>query len=173
MFNDVLFVCARPEPRNILRSIAKRRSSLLIAWLTKCIFWLEGLPAGCRLRASRICPIPCAYPLPKSPLRASVKMAFLVARIGVPKDPGVHPFQKWSLRASVFKVIKNQHLDPNITLEFETWGFTTGFEQKSHWVPLSNPYLWGVIQSTRTIPHATWTRTVSAVRAMILMKLFS
>ena len=41
---------------------------------------------GCRLRASGICLIPCAHLLPKSPLRASVKMAFLVARIGAQKD---------------------------------------------------------------------------------------
>jgi len=36
----------------------------------------------------------CAHPLPKSPLRSSVKMAFLVARIGAQNDPCVHPFQK-------------------------------------------------------------------------------
>ena len=41
---------------------------------------------GCRLRASGICSIPCAHPLPKSPLCASVKMAFLVARIKAQKD---------------------------------------------------------------------------------------
>jgi len=46
------------------------------------------------LRASEICPTPCAHPLLKSPLRASVTMAFLVARIGAQNDPCVHPFQE-------------------------------------------------------------------------------
>jgi len=55
---------------------------------------LLHLHPGCRLRASGICPIPCTHLLPKSPLRASVKMAFLVARIGAQKKPCVHPFQK-------------------------------------------------------------------------------
>jgi len=36
---------------------------------------------GYRLRAIGICPIPCADPLPNSPLRASVKIALFVARI--------------------------------------------------------------------------------------------
>jgi len=58
---------------------------------------------GYRLRAYGICPIPCANPFPKSPLRASVKMAFLVSRINVPKDLCVHPFRKWPLRAIDFK----------------------------------------------------------------------
>ena len=43
----------------------------------------------------------CAYPLPKSPLCSSIKMAFLVARISAQKDPCMHPFQKGHLRASV------------------------------------------------------------------------
>jgi len=66
---------------------------------------------GCRLRASGICPIFCAYPLPKSPLRASIKMALLVARIGAQNDRCV---SEMTLRASFFRVTKNQHLDPNI-----------------------------------------------------------
>ena len=49
---------------------------------------------GHKLPASGICHIPCAYPLPKSPLRAPVKMALLVACIRAPKDPYVQPFQK-------------------------------------------------------------------------------
>ena len=69
---------------------------------------------------------PCAYPLPKSPLRASVKIAFLVVRIGAQNDIFVHPFQKWPLRASVFRVTKNQHLDPNIrNFGSEYRGFST------------------------------------------------
>jgi len=40
----------------------------------------------------------------------------------------------------------------------------------SHRVPLFNPCLWGGIQSTGTIPHATWTLTVSAVRAILCCK---
>jgi len=71
---------------------------------------------GCRLRTFWICPIPCAHPLPKSQLRASVKMAFLVARISAQKDPCVHPFQKWPLRAS------------NIWIR--PLGFITGFLQQ-------------------------------------------
>jgi len=50
-----------------------------------------GLPAGPD--------VACAYLLPKSPLRASVKMAFLVARISAQKDPCMHPSQKGPLRA--------------------------------------------------------------------------
>jgi len=78
---------------------------------------------GCRLRVSGICPIPCAHPLPESPLRASVKMAILVARIDAHKDPCVHLFQKWPLRASVFKSLKTNIWNPNL-------GFTTGVLQK-------------------------------------------
>ena len=98
---------------------------------------LEGLPT-CRLRASGICPIPCVHPLPKSLLRVSVKMAFLVARIGAQKDPCVHPFQRWPLHASIIRVTKNQHLDPNI----RNFGVYYRFSH-SHRVPLSNPCLWG------------------------------
>ena len=56
--------------------------------------WRGCVHPGCRLRASGICPIPCVHPLLKSLLRASVKMAFLVVRIGNQKDPCVRPFQK-------------------------------------------------------------------------------
>ena len=78
---------------------------------------------GCRLCASGICPIPCTHPLPKSLSRTSVKMAFLVARIGAQKGPCVHLFQKWPLHASVFRVTKTQHLDPKL------W-FNTDFLQQ-------------------------------------------
>jgi len=55
--------------------------------------------------------------------RAFVKMAFMVARISVPKYPCVHPFQKRPLRASVFKSLKT-----NIWIRTsETLVFTTGF----------------------------------------------
>ena len=125
---------------------------------------------GCRLRASRICPILCAHPLPKSLLRASIKleMAFLVARIGAQDDPCVHPFQKWPLRASVFRVTKNQHLNPNISnFGFYNQGFTTAigfqypilvFEGVHNWL---EPFL---------MPLATWTLAVSAVRAILYCK---
>jgi len=65
---------------------------------------------GCRLCASGICPIPCTHPLPKSLSRTSVKMAFLVARIGAQKalactcfknDPCMHPFSD-SLKPSIW-----------------------------------------------------------------------
>ena len=71
--------------------------------------WRGCVHPGCRLRVSRVCPIPCAHPLLKSPLRAlaSVTMAFLVVRIGAQNDPCVHPFQTWPLYASVFKSLKN------------------------------------------------------------------
>jgi len=74
----------------------------------------------CRFRESGICSIPCAHPLPKSPLRASVKMAFLVASISAQKDPCVHPFQKLPLRASVFNSIKTK-------IWIRTLVFTTAF----------------------------------------------
>jgi len=48
----------------------------------------------------------CA-PVAQKSVAASVKMAFLVARISAPKEPCVHPFQKRPLRASVFKSLKN------------------------------------------------------------------
>ena len=60
-------------------------------------FGLRGcVHLGRRLHASEICPMPCAYPMPKSPLHASIKKmdAFLVAKISVPKDSRVHSFQK-------------------------------------------------------------------------------
>jgi len=63
--------------------------------------------------------MPCA-PFPKNPLRATFKMALLVVRIRAQKDPCVHPFHKRPLHASVFRVTKNQHLDPNI-LHFDFW----------------------------------------------------
>ena len=87
----------------------------------------RGCPhPGCRLCASGICPIPCAHPLPKSPLHTSVKMAFLVARISTQNDLCVQPFQKLPLCVSVFRVTKNQHLDPNIrNFGFDYWGFTS------------------------------------------------
>ena len=88
--------------------------SLLSLWFGYCS-QLKGLSAdvscvhlGCRLRASGKCLIPCTHPLPKSPLRASVKMAFLVARIGAQKDHCVHLFQKWPLHASVWKSLKTK-----------------------------------------------------------------
>jgi len=72
---------------------------------------------GCRLRACGICPIPCA-PFPKNPLRASFKMGLLVVRIGAQKEACVHAFHKRSLRASVFRVTKNQHLNAANVLHF-------------------------------------------------------
>ena len=42
-------------------------------------------------------------PVAQSPLRASVKIAFLVACISVPKDPCAHPFQKGPLCASILR----------------------------------------------------------------------
>ena len=81
---------------------------------------------GCKLRASRICSIPCAHPLPRSLLRASVTMAFLVACISVQNDPCMNLFQKWPLRASVF-----QSLNTNIRIRTsETLVFTTGVLQQ-------------------------------------------
>jgi len=115
---------------------------------------------GCRLRASEFWPISCAYLLLKSLLRASVSMALLAARICIPKHPCVHPFQKWPLRSSVFRIINNQHLDLNI------WNF--GFYYWVFRVPLSNPCLWGVIQSTKNISHAT--RTVTVVHVILCCK---
>jgi len=53
---------------------------------------------GCRLCASGICPIPCAHLLPKSPLRASVEMAFLVAKMV--RAPKLEP-RKWISSPSV------------------------------------------------------------------------
>jgi len=50
-------------------------------------------------------------------------MAFLVARIIAQKDPCVHPFQKWTLRASVFESVKT-----NIWIR--TLVFTNGFLQQ-------------------------------------------
>jgi len=44
-------------------------------------------------------------------------------------------------------------------------------DYNSHRILLSNPCLWGGIQSTRTIPHATWTLTVSAVRSILYCKI--
>ena len=85
-----------------------------VVWIS----WLEGRPTSGmqpgRLRASGICTIPCTYLLPKSLLRASVKIDFLFARISATKDPDVQPFQNRPLRASVFKITKNLYLDPNI-----------------------------------------------------------
>jgi len=50
-------------------------------------------------------------------------MALLVARIGAPKDPYMHQFQKWPLRASVFKSLKTN-------MWIRTLGFTTGVLQQ-------------------------------------------
>jgi len=87
-------------------------------------------------------------------------MAFLFVHIGAQKYPCVHPFQKWPLRASVFKSLKT-----NIWIRtFEILVFKTGF------LPVSNPCLWGGVQPTGTISHATWTLTVSAVGAMLCCK---
>jgi len=61
---------------------------------------------GCRLRASGI----CAHPLPKSPLRAFVKMDFLVARINAQEDP-------------CLQSVGFQRLDPNFGFYYR--GFTT------------------------------------------------
>jgi len=76
---------------------------------------------------SGIRPIPCTHLLPKSPLRASVTLAFLVARIGAQnKCPCVHPFQEWPLYAFVFKSLKT-----NIWIRTsDTSIFSTGFLQQ-------------------------------------------
>ena len=50
-------------------------------------------------------------------------MAFPVARIGAQKNPCVCPFQKWSLRASVFQSLKT-------FIWIRTLVFTTGFLQQ-------------------------------------------
>jgi len=86
---------------------------------------------GCRLRASRICPILCAYPLPESPLRESVKMAFLDARIDArwQNDPCVHPFQKDLYVHPFSDALKINMWIP--TSESETLVFSTRVLQKS------------------------------------------
>jgi len=103
-------------------------------WDVRCTH--PGCAASHTLRAS----------VAQKSLRASVKMAVLVARIGTQKDPCVHLFQKWPLYGHVSRVTKNQHMDPNI------WNFcfycrvlkTIGF----HYSTLVY-CLWGGIQSTR------------------------
>jgi len=103
---------------------------------------------GCRLCASGICPLTCAHPLPKIPLRASVKMAFLVARIGATNDPCVHPFQKWPLCASVSKSLKI-----NIWIRTsENLGFITGVLQQR--LPNKNQNFY----------HLWWSRNGSALQ---------
>ena len=64
---------------------------------------------GCRLRASGICPILCTHPLPKCPLRTSVKTRFLVAGIRVKFHRCMHPYSKSALHASALRFTKNGH----------------------------------------------------------------
>jgi len=71
--------------------------------------------------------MPCAYPLLKSRLRASVKMAFLGVRISVQKDPCVHPFQKTTLACIRFQVTKKIYIRIRTS---ETLVFTTGVLQE-------------------------------------------
>jgi len=73
---------------------------------------------GSRLRASWICPTPYTHPLPKCPLRTSVKTRFLVAGyivagIRVKFHRCTHPYSKSPLHASVLRSIKNWHSDPS------------------------------------------------------------
>ena len=85
----------------------------------------------------------CA-PVAQKSVAASVKMAFLVARISAPKEPCVHPFQKRPLRASVFKSLKNSiWIQTSKTFIFTTGGLPGCKNKKdySNRVPLSNPCL--------------------------------
>ena len=110
---------------------------------------------GCRLRASGIWPIPCAHALPKSPLRASVKTAFLVARIGAQNDLCVHPFQKWPLRASISKSLKT-----NIWIRTsENSVFTTGVLQQRMTQNADNVRIqvaWGLVPVDCKPPNRQW-----------------
>ena len=65
--------------------------------------------------------------------------------------------------------------------QIHTESLTTKFEHPKLWfllpdfynrprVPVSHPCLWGGIQPTGTVPHATWSLTVFAVRAILCWK---
>jgi len=124
---------------------------------------------------ARIRYVGCAHP----------GFASYLARIRCPKVRCVHP-SKWpkktlacmSLRKEYLKQMSISHwkpresLKPNIWIRtYELWFLLPGF-YNSHRVPLSNHCLWGGIQSTGTISHATWTLTVtvSAARAIFCCK---
>ena len=68
--------------------------------------------------------IPCAHLLPKSPLRASVKMALLVARIGAQNDPFMHPFQNDPFMHPFQTNPFSESLKTNIWIQ--NFGCTTG-----------------------------------------------
>ena len=67
---------------------------------------------GCRLHASGICPIPCTHPLPKCPLRTSVKTRFLVACIRVKFHRCKHPYSKSTLHVLI-RLNRFYHLGKN------------------------------------------------------------
>ena len=92
-------------------------SGLFPSCVIKGVTCIQEVAWGSRLRAHRIYHIPCVQPLTKSPLRASVKMAFLDVRIGPQKNPCVHLFQNRPLRAFVVKS-KKKHLDLNFVFKY-------------------------------------------------------
>ena len=124
----------------------------------ECFNGQRGCP-GCRLPHPRCtlrirCPkVRCVHPSKSWPfwLRASVLKKTL-ACIRFRNDPCVHAFSE-SLKTNIW--IRTSEL----------WVLLPGFYHSQR-VSLSNPCLWGGIQSTGTIPHATWTLTVSAVRVI-------
>ena len=108
-----------------------------------------------------------------------------LARICCPKVRCVHP-SKWPfwLHTSVFQKTLacirfrndpcvhpfSNHLKPPFGSEHPIIWFLLPSVHNSRRVPLSNLCQWGVIQSTGTIPHAIWTLTVSAFRAILCCK---
>ena len=133
------FLFIQPKLKSMVRGVARR-----------------GIPnpkLGCRLRASGICPIPCAYPLPTSLLRAFVKMAFLVARTSALKDPCVRLYQEWPLRSSVFQ----SHLKSTFgSKHLKLWVLLPGFYQVVYYLkPGSKNH------SSETLVFTTWLLTTA------------
>jgi len=125
------------------------------------------LSPGRKQRDLGVSPIPCVHPLPKSPLRASVKMAFLVARIGAQLE---RPLRASESETTLACIRFQSHYKLTFGSEHPKLGFLLPGQNHTSMVSVFNPCLWWGIQSTGTVPHETWTLTVLVVRAILCCK---